>query len=139
MLRQFEQVSLEFKVVRRYRNPLQDALGRIDKIRHATGGKSTGSGIASANPSRPGTRANSRNGFRDRDRESAPASGRTSRNEGRGGDDENGVDVGVVGLDGGRASFESDGGRGGGIRDEAEEICRRLWESAEVLEHQQDD
>lgn len=117
--RQFDQVTLEYKVVRRYRNPLGDALLRFDKLpaslRQAHTPKSPRSGhAASARHSR------------------APSVRSAIGNAGDHGGD--GTTTPYEDPDDveGRQSFESDGGRV--FRTEAEEICRRLWESTEVSE-----
>lgn len=120
---QFNHVAVEYKVVRRYRNPLADALTRIQqtpgmsrKMRIAksasTNGFSSahGAGSLSTSLNESGVEADGTSSRRsrvsfdnDQDHE------RTSRD----GDSE------------GRQSFESD--------QAVEEICRRLWESAEVV------
>ena len=121
---QFNHVSVEYNVVRRYRNPLVEAIVRIEQI-----------------PGTPrkmrGTRTSSTNGFvnvhggsslstsyHDETDGSGSRRSRVSFENGRPGRDEGDVE--------GRQSFESDGGR---IRNEAEELCRRLWESQEAVEH----
>ncbi|CAO2658366.1 Nn.00g060890.m01.CDS01 [Neocucurbitaria sp. VM-36] len=127
---QFNHVAVEYKVVRRYRNPLADAFARIQQIPgmsrktritksagtngyanvHAASNLSTSFNEAGHETDGAGSRR-SRVSF-----ENDQGRGRTSRDEG---DFE------------GRQSFESDQARS---RNEAEEICRRLWESAEVVE-----
>ena len=123
---QFNHVTIEYKVVRRYRNPLADALVRIEqtpgsprKVRapktvgtngfinvHGSGSLSTSFNEAGVETDGSGARR-SRVSF-DHD----PASRDEADAEGR-------------------QSFESEGGR---VRNEAEEICRRLWESTEVVD-----
>ncbi|KAE8823925.1 hypothetical protein HRS9139_09107 [Pyrenophora teres f. teres] len=124
---QFNHVAVEYNVVRRYRNPVADALGRIHQIpgmsrKTRMPKSSNGNGIAtgasslstSFNDGPVETDAGSR-----RSRvsfENDQSRGKTSRGE-------NEVE--------GEQSLESDQARS---RNEAEEICRRLWESAEVVE-----
>lgn len=121
---QFNHVSVEYNVVRRYRNPLVEAIVRIEQI--------------PGSPRRTrASRASSTNGFvnvhgssslstsyHDETEGSASRRSRVSFENGRNSRDEGDVE--------GRQSFESDNGR---IRNEAEELCRRLWESQEVVEH----
>ena len=118
---QFNHVAVEYNVVRRYRNPIADALARIEQIpgtpRKARIPKS-GSANGSASVHRSNSLSTSFNDETERQRSRVSFhDGRSSREEGD--------------LEG-RQSFESDNGR---IRNEAEEICRRLWESAEAVEH----
>jgi len=118
---QFNHVAVEYNVVRRYRNPIADALARIEQIpgtpRKARIPKS-GSANGSASVHRSNSLSTSFNDETERQRLRVSFhDGRSSREEGD--------------LEG-RQSFESDNGR---IRNEAEEICRRLWESAEAVEH----
>ncbi|KAF2760309.1 hypothetical protein EJ05DRAFT_279319 [Pseudovirgaria hyperparasitica] len=95
LLKLFENIAKEYTVVHRYRNPLADALGRLDKLPTATKKNLTSTSSARSR-----------------------MNGRTERDE----MEEEGD---------GRRSFESDGGT---VRSEAEEICRRMWESTEVVE-----
>lgn len=126
---QFNHVAVEYKVVRRYRNPLADALTRIQQIPaisqktripkssntngmtsvHGTSSLSTSFNEAGLETDGSGSRK-SRVSFEN------------DRGRGRGCRDEGDVE--------GRQSFESDQAQ---RRNEAEEICRRLWESAEVV------
>ena len=123
---QFNQVSLEYKVVRRYRNPLADAIARIDQI--------PGSPRKTKVPRSPMTNGfvnvNGGEGLSSSFREPSSAGegadrrrSRVSFEVARGARDDGDVE--------GRQSFGSDSGR---VRNEVEEICRRLWESTEVAE-----
>lgn len=120
---QFNHVAVEYDVVRRYRNPLADAIVRIEQIpgtprktrvpRSAgTNGFVTVHGGSSLSTS-----------FNDETDGSGTRRSRVSFENGRRSRDDGDLE--------GRQSFESDNGR---IRNEAEEICRRLWESSEVVE-----
>ncbi|KAL6710113.1 hypothetical protein ACN47E_009904 [Coniothyrium glycines] len=123
---QFNHVAVEYKVVRRYRNPLADAIARIQqtpgmskRTRIPKSASTSTNGVSSM----PGT-GSLGTSFNEAGIETDGASSRRSRvsvdNEQRGSSDyEDGQ------------SFESDQGRS---RNEAEEICRRMWESAEVVE-----
>jgi hypothetical protein len=118
---QFNHVAVEYNVVRRYRNPIADALARIEQIpgtpRKTRVPKSGGiNGSASMHGS-----SSLSTSFND---ETERRRSRNSFENGRGSREDGDVE--------GRQSFESDNGR---IRNEAEEICRRLWESAEAVEH----
>lgn len=124
---QFNHVAVEYKVVRRYRNPLADAIARIQqtpgmsrktRIPKSTGtnGLSSLHGASSLSTSLndAGMETDGANSQRSRASiENDPGPNRT------GGDFE------------GRQSYESDHGR---ARNEAEEVCRRMWESAEMVE-----
>jgi hypothetical protein len=128
---QFNHVAVEYKVVRRYRNPLADAVVRIQQIpsvsqrtrvpRSArTNGFANGHGTSSLSTS-----------FNDSGVETHGANSRHARvnaEEGFGANSTRSRDDGDVE---GRQSFGSDNER---VRNEAEEICRRLWESTEVVE-----
>ncbi|PSN75487.1 hypothetical protein BS50DRAFT_41175 [Corynespora cassiicola Philippines] len=123
---QFNHVAVEYSVVRRYRNPLADSISRIEQIpgtpRRRRTPKATGTnGHVSVHGS------NSLSGsFNDSGLETGGSGTRRARvslENGRGSRDDGEVE--------GRQSFESDHDR---IRNEAEEICRRLWESTEVVE-----
>ena len=125
---QFNHVAVEYKVVRRYRNPLADAIGRVQQ----TPGMSQKtriprSAIANGTANVHGTSSLSTS-FNEAGMETDGASSRRSRvsldNERRATRDAGDY------LEG-RQSFESDHARS---RNEAEEICRRLWDSAEVVE-----
>ncbi|KAH9876473.1 hypothetical protein J1614_003604 [Plenodomus biglobosus] len=133
---QFNHVTVEYKVVRRYRNPLADSVARIQHIpdmsrKTRIPGSSSSNGFANARgPSSQGTSFSNDAGV-ETDGASSSRRSRVSfddNEQGQQGRDRGGRDEGDVE---GRQSFESDGARS---RDEAEEICRRLWESAEVVE-----
>ncbi|KAF2732557.1 hypothetical protein EJ04DRAFT_513828 [Polyplosphaeria fusca] len=123
---QFDHVAAEYKVVRRYRNPLADALLRIEQIpgtsrKNRVPRPSTTKGFASVHGS-----SSLSTSFNEAGVETDGAGTRRSRvsfENGRGGRDEGDME--------GRQSFESDNSR---VRNEAEEICRRLWESTDVVE-----
>ncbi|KAF2117432.1 hypothetical protein BDV96DRAFT_26035 [Lophiotrema nucula] len=123
---QFDHVAIEYKVVRRYRNPLADAIARIEQLpgtprktrvprSEATNGFVNVHGGSSLSTSfnEPGVETDGSIGRRSR------VSFENRRGSRDGGDME------------GRQSFESDNGR---VRNEAEEICRRLWESTDVVD-----
>ncbi|KAJ4299208.1 hypothetical protein N0V90_004452 [Kalmusia sp. IMI 367209] len=121
---QFNHVSVEYNVVRRYRNPLVEAIVRIEQIAGSPR-KSRAPRSASINgyvnvhgSSSLGT------SYNDETDASASRRSRVSFENRRNSRDEDDVE--------GRQSFESDNGR---TRNEAEEICRRLWESSEAVEH----
>lgn len=120
---QFNHVAIEYNVVRRYRNPLADSIMRIQQLPGMSMRKARSSRTGSANGSASNlstsqTDAVETDGASAR-RSRAQESGRPASRRGDGGEGE------------GRRSFESDGAR---RSIEAEEICRRLWESAEVGE-----
>ncbi|KAF2847469.1 hypothetical protein T440DRAFT_191933 [Plenodomus tracheiphilus IPT5] len=126
---QFNHVTVEYNVVRRYRNPLADSVARIQ---HTPGmsrkTRIPGSGFASTNGSANARGSNSlstsfsNDAGVETDGASSSRRSRVSFDSNEQGRDRGSRDEG----DGeGRQSFESD---------EAEEICRRLWESAEVVE-----
>ena len=121
---QFNYVAVEYDVVRRYRNPLVDAIIRVEQV-PGTPRKSRVPRSAGANGF-----VNVHGGsslstsYNDETDGSVSRRSRVSLENGRSGrDDGDAVE--------GRQSFESDHGR---IRNEAEEICRRLWESTELAE-----
>jgi hypothetical protein len=117
---QFNHVALEYNVVRRYRNPIADALLRIEQI-PGTPRKSRvpRAGVTNGSASVHGSSSLSTS-FND---ETERRRSRVSYENRRGSHDD---DVE------GRQSFDSDHSR---VRNEAEEICRRLWESVEAVEH----
>ncbi|KAF1941658.1 hypothetical protein EJ02DRAFT_192315 [Clathrospora elynae] len=125
---QFNHIAVEYSVVRRYRNPLADAIKRIQHIpgmsRKTRIHKSlSANGIANAH----GTSSLSAS-FKEAGVEIDGASTRRLRvslrnDQGRGTTSRDGHDLE------GRQSCESDQ-----CRNEADEICRRLWESAEMVE-----
>lgn len=156
---QFNHVAVEYSVVRRYRNPIADAIIRIQQIpgmarktRIArTGSSTTTTTTTNTNTTTNGSATTNVHGasslstsFNEATVETDGASARRSRvsfdNEHgrprsrRGGDDGDFVTVE------GRQSFDSDGVAGlpatatNSSRNDAEDICRRLWESAEVVE-----
>ncbi|KAF1953719.1 hypothetical protein CC80DRAFT_137334 [Byssothecium circinans] len=117
---QFNHVAVEYNVVRRYRHPLADAIIRIEQI--------------------PGTprktrvpRTGGANGYVNVHGSSSLSTSFHDETEGRRSrvSFENARDGRGDGDVEGRQSFESDNGR---VRNEAEEICRRLWESIEAVE-----
>ena len=160
---QFNHVAVEYKVVRRYRNPLGDSIQRIQQMpgmprktaNHAKSGSvsngfggqgghgSQQSGSLSTSISERGPVVETDGAGSRRSRVSASNEGvreRTSR-EGDG-------DGGGGGGGGGQQSFvgssspstqqqvsqsqsHSDAAR---PRNEAEEMCRRMWESAEIVD-----
>ncbi|KAF2825097.1 hypothetical protein CC86DRAFT_39060 [Ophiobolus disseminans] len=130
---QFNHVEVEYNVVRRYRNPLADSIIRIQQIpgvSRKTRIPRTGSANGTTTPSTHGASSLSTS-FNEAGIETDGASSRRSARVSF--DNEHGRprsrrDDGDVE---GRQSFESDSGRSGS---EAEDICRRLWESAEIIE-----
>jgi hypothetical protein len=123
---QFNHIATEYKIVRRYRDPLGDAIARLD-IAPSTPRKAR----VPMSPLPNGTVGG--HSFTDLSAslqeavvESEGPGGRRSR-----GSLESSRGAGDEGEMEGRHSFESDSGR---VRNEAEEICRRLWESAETAE-----
>jgi len=148
--RQYEQAAQEFRVVHRYRNPVADAVSRLTEIPGSPRknyipkpSSSSSAGVAKAaaaagrlTPSRDGAGAASPRhlGVSDgaADERAPPASARRNRVSfelpgGSGGDGE---------MERGRAasSYGSDDGGARIVRDEAYELCRRLWEMSEVAE-----
>lgn len=118
---QFNHVAVEYNVVRRYRNPIADALVRIEQIPgtlRKTRVPKAGGTNGSASVHGSSSLSTSFNDETERQRS------RVSFENRRGSRDDGELE--------GRQSFESDQGR---IRNEVEEICRRLWESAEAVEH----
>jgi hypothetical protein len=126
---QFNHVAVEYNVVRRYRNPIADALARIYQMpgmsrktripkAHGANGLTTGASSLSTSFNESGVETDGASSRRSRVSFDHDAGrGKTSRDEND--------------FEGGHESFESDQARS---RNEAEEICRRLWESAEVVE-----
>lgn len=126
---QFNHVAVEYNVVRRYRNPIADALARIYQMpgmsrktripkTQKANGLATGASSLSTSFNDGVTETDGASSRRSRVSFENEQSGRASRSRAEA-DFE------------GRQSFESEHGRS---RNEAEEICRRLWESAEVVE-----
>ncbi|KAF2263111.1 hypothetical protein CC78DRAFT_290187 [Lojkania enalia] len=123
---QFDHVATEYKVVRRYRNPLADAILRIEQIsgtpRKTRMPRSAGTnGFVSVHGSSSLSTSLNETGV-----ETDGLGNRRSRvsfENGRGRSRDGDME--------GRQSFDSDTGR---VRNEAEEICRRLWESSEAVE-----
>ncbi|KAJ6199777.1 hypothetical protein J3E72DRAFT_393276 [Bipolaris maydis] len=130
LLQQFNHVAVEYSVVRRYRNPIADAVARISqmpgvavKMRACKQQQQQQQQKANGN----GTGANSLStSFNDGVAETDGAGSRRSRVS-----FEKGRSSQIEGDFEGRQSFESEQARS---RNEAEEMCRRLWESAEVVE-----
>jgi hypothetical protein len=128
---QFNHVSVEYNVVRRYRNPVADSMVRIQQM-PGMSRKMRIPRTGSANGSVAQSTASLSTSFNEPEIETdgAGSSRRSARvsfdNEhGRPGSRRDDGDVE------GHQSFESDHARGG---NEADEICRRLWESAEIME-----
>jgi hypothetical protein len=126
---QFNHVAVEYKVVRRYRNPLADAVLRIQQM-PGMSRKTRISKTASSNGSAHGTSSMSTS-FNDAGIETDGASSRRSARVSFDGGHSRPRSRRDDGDVEGRQSFESDRTQN---RNEAEEICRRLWESAEVIE-----
>lgn len=125
---QFNHVAVEYNVVRRYRNPIADALARIYQI-PGMSRKTRIPKSQKANGFATGASSLSTS-FNDAVIETDGASSRRSRVSF--GDDQSRARASRTENDfEGQQSFESEHARS---RNEAEEICRRLWESAEVVE-----
>jgi hypothetical protein len=128
---QFNHVAVEYSVVRRYRNPLADSILRIQQIpgmSRKTRIPRTGSANGSVSALSTASLSTSFNEPEiETDGASSRKSGRVSfehehgrpRSRRDNGDGE------------GHESFDSGHARSG---NDAEEICRRLWESAEIME-----
>lgn len=124
---QFNHVAVEYKVVRRYRNPLADSIRRIQQIPGVKQKRSSGefksaslNGSASIHSLSTSMHESGVEG------ETDGASSRRLR---------------VSFETGGRTSREGDDPDGESVEEEhvrppteAEEICRRMWESAEVVD-----
>ena len=129
ILKRYEQVNVEYRVARRYRNPLADSIARIQQMPGvAKSMRSPKSSRASANGfmSRDGTHSSAAS-FHETGGETEGANSRRSRVSFDGGPRGARED----GEEGRRKSFESENER---MRVEAEMICRRLWESSEMVE-----
>jgi hypothetical protein len=117
---QFNHVAVEYKVVRRYRNPLVDSIQRIHGLTRKTR-------TSSANGSLHGSAKMSSNGSAEHE-----GDGLSVRRSRLSFDGENGRPKSRRSSGEGervrRESFES------AMREDAVEVCRRLWESAEVVE-----
>lgn len=128
---QFNHVAVEYNVVRRYRNPLADSIVRIQQMPGMSRKtRIPRTGGANGSTSTHGTTSMSAS-FNEAEIETDGASSRRSARVSF--DSEHGRPRSRRG-DGdleGHQSFESDQARGA---NEAEEICRRLWESAEIME-----
>ncbi|KAF2657698.1 hypothetical protein K491DRAFT_594374 [Lophiostoma macrostomum CBS 122681] len=124
ILRRYEQVNIEYRVARRYRNPLADAVARVQQIPGvAKSMRSPKSGRA--NGFKHGVHGSSVN-FHETSGEMDGVASRRSRvgfDGGRNGHEDEDIE--------GRHSFESEHER---VRNEAEELCRRLWESTETVD-----
>ena len=111
---QFNHVAIEYKVIQRYRNPLADSIIRVQQVpgmlrklratRPASTNGSSGLGVSLL-----GTSIN-----------------------------ENGVDTDGANSRRSRTSFDQSPDEGGSRegerpRNEAEELCRRMWDSAEIV------
>ncbi|KAF1911934.1 hypothetical protein BDU57DRAFT_459702, partial [Ampelomyces quisqualis] len=128
---QFNHVAVEYKVVRRYRDPLADSMIRIQQIpgmsrktriprRRSANGSLVGHSTPSLSTSFNGPGMET-------DGASSQRLARVSFDNGHGRATSRRDDGDVEG----HQSFESEHARNG---DEADEICRRLWESAEIME-----
>jgi hypothetical protein len=122
---QFNHVAVEYKVVRRFRNPIADSILRIQQIpgmaqkSRATKSART-NGVASVHGTSSLSTSITESGL-----ETLGTPSRRSRVSFE--TVENQRDEGDVE---GRQSYGSENER---IRNEAEEICRRLWESTEAV------
>lgn len=114
---QFNQVAIEYKVIQRYRNPLADSIIRIQQMP----------------------------GMLRRLRATTPASTNGSSSLGvstlSSSINENGIETDGAGSRRSRMSFDQGGGDEGRRslegedrpRNEAEELCRRMWDSTEIV------
>ncbi|KAF1359198.1 hypothetical protein EJ07DRAFT_166217 [Lizonia empirigonia] len=114
---QFNQVAIEYKVIQRYRNPLADSIIRIQQMP----------------------------GMLRRLRATTPASTNGSSSLGvstlSSSINENGIETDGTGSRRSRMSFDQGGGEEGRRslegedrpRNEAEELCRRIWDSTEIV------
>ncbi|KAF2009498.1 hypothetical protein BU24DRAFT_76033 [Aaosphaeria arxii CBS 175.79] len=129
---QFNHVAVEYKVVRRYRNPLADAVSRIQqipgvakrtrakKLSSSTSTTATTNGHSSVHGTSSLSTSFNENGVET----DGASGGNSTRRSARTSFEESSR----------RQSFESDGGGGRSRASEVEEICRRLWESSEIVE-----
>lgn len=123
---QFNHVAIEYKVVRRYRNPLADAILRIQQIpgvsKKTRAPRSTGTnGFVNSHGS-----SSLSTSFNEAGVETDGSGARRSRvsfEDGHRSRDDGDME--------GRQSFGSEHER---VRNEVEEICRRLWESPENVD-----
>jgi hypothetical protein len=129
---QFNHVSVEYNVVRRYRNPLADSIIRIQQIpgmsrktRTSKTGSASGSMSAHSAANSLSTSFNA-SGI-ETDGASSQKSARVSLDN----EHERPKSRRDNGDGEGHQSLESDHAR---PANEAEDICRRLWESAEIME-----
>jgi hypothetical protein len=130
---QFNHVEVEYNVVRRYRNPLADSIVRIQQIpgiSRKTRIPGLGRANGSTTPSTHGASSLSTS-FNDAGVETDGASSRRSARHSFNSAHERPRSRRDDGDGEGRQSFDSESGRSG---NEAEDICRRLWESAEIME-----
>lgn len=104
---QFNHVSIEYKVVQRYRNPLADSIIRIQQMPGM---------LRKLRASRPGSAANG-----------ASSLGTNALSSSL---NENG-EMDGAGSRRSRASSEVEGDEN--PRNEADELCRRMWDSAEIM------
>ncbi|EUC30839.1 hypothetical protein COCVIDRAFT_39265 [Bipolaris victoriae FI3] len=127
LLQQFNHVAVEYSVVRRYRNPIADAVARISQMPGMAVKMRASKQQQQQKANGNGTGANSLStSFNDGVAETDGAGSRRSRVS-----FEKARSSRTEGEFEGRQSFESEQARS---RNEAEEMCRRLWESAEVVE-----
>ncbi|KAF2271548.1 uncharacterized protein EI97DRAFT_453603 [Westerdykella ornata] len=153
---QFNHVAVEYKVVRRYRNPLADAVLRIqqlpgvaEKIRKresrsgkglhaaANGTASThGASSLSTSLNESSVEAADRGHSRRRSRMSFEGMemGREEREGDGGGEGRLSYESQRSGIGGASSKVEAEMREMIRRRTEAEEVCRRLWESTEVVE-----
>jgi hypothetical protein len=121
---QFNHVAVEYKVVRRFRNPVADAVHRIQQM-PGIAQKSRAPTPRSAHRRGTGSVHGSSSLSTSLNEETVDSPTRRSR-------------VSFENMDGhqdegdleGRQSFGSENER---MRNEAEEICRRMWESTELV------
>jgi hypothetical protein len=128
LLQQFNHVAVEYNVMRRFRNPVANALGRIYQIPAMSRKKGTSKTPSASGPTTGASSLST--SFVDGGHETDGASSRKSRvsfenDQGRSRTSRDEDDFVY------KQSFDNEHARG---RNEAEEICRRLWESAEVVE-----
>jgi hypothetical protein len=128
LLQQFNHVAVEYNVVRRYRNPIADSLQRVQQT-PGVSRKTRMLKSGSARDSASGQAGSLSTSFNEPGVETDGASLRRSARVSF--DNEHGRPESRRDDGDGHEGFESEHARSG---NEAEEICRRLWESAEVME-----
>lgn len=107
---QFNHVSIEYKVIQRYRNPLADSIIRIQQMPGM---------LRKLRPSKPGSAGTGANGASSLGTSTLSGSLHENRE--------------MDGASGRRSRASSEVERDEAPRNEAEELCRRMWDSAEIV------